>query len=88
MHLAELIQDEMNERGWTITDLVMHMGPHFSEEEWGVCQLSWELFFEVRTNDIVLGDTMAEQLEAAFDVPKAFFVAIHENWREARKATA
>ena len=48
IHLAEIIQDEMKERNWDIDALVMHMGPHFTEQDWGICKLSWEMFFEVR----------------------------------------
>lgn len=85
-HLAEIIEDEMNERGWTITDLVMNMGPHYSECDWGICQLSWELFLSVRTPDVVLGDEMADQLETAFDAPAAFFTELHEAWRKEQTA--
>jgi hypothetical protein len=55
-HLAELLEEEMAERGWTITDLVMNMGPHFSAEDWGICQLSWDLFFAVREPYVILGN--------------------------------
>jgi hypothetical protein len=82
-HLADLIQEEMQERGWTITDLVMNMGPHFSSREWGICQLSWELFFACREKDMVLDETMANQLSDAFDVSPAFFSRYHELWRKA-----
>jgi len=85
LHLADIIEEEMKERGWSITDLVMHMGPHFTEKDWGITQLSWEMFFAVRDPDIALGEVMAEQLEAAFDVDRAFFVNLHEAWRKSMK---
>jgi plasmid maintenance system antidote protein VapI len=81
-HLAELIEEEMAERGWTITDLVMNMGPHFSQEEWEICQLSWDLFIAVREPYVILGNEMAEQLSTAFGVSAKFFTSFHENWRK------
>jgi plasmid maintenance system antidote protein VapI len=80
-HLAELLEEEMRERGWEIVDLVMNMGPFYSEEERGICQLSWEMFFASRTPDVILGDVMAEQLSTAFGVSKKFFLSFHESWR-------
>ena len=84
-HLADLIQEEMKERNWDITDLVINMGPHYSEHDWGVCQLSWELFFACRDKDVLLGETMANQLGAAFDVNPKFFSSYHEIWRKYSK---
>jgi plasmid maintenance system antidote protein VapI len=81
-HLAEIIEEEMRERGWTITDLVMNMGPFADEREWGICQLSWEMFLEVREPCVVLGDVMAQQLADAFDVDPQFFTNLHEVWRK------
>ena len=83
VHLAEIIQDEMKERGWSMTDLVMNMGPFFTERDWGICQLSWEFFFSAREPYVVLGDTMAKQLATAFDVSPEFFTNLHEGWRKA-----
>ena len=83
-HLADLIKEEIAERKWSITDLVMNMGPHYSEKDWDVCQLSWEMFLEVREPYIVLGDVMAQQLADAFDVDPQFFVNYHEAWRKAQ----
>ena len=83
VHLAEIIEDEMKERGWSMDDLVMNMGPFYTEEGWGIAKLSWEFFFAGREmRDVVLGDVMAEQLSAAFGVSPQFFTAFHENWRK------
>lgn len=81
-HLADVIHEEMDQRRWTITDLIMNMGPHFSREEWGICQLSWEMFFAVRDPNVVLGDVMAEQLATALGMSAKFFTNFHESWRE------
>lgn len=81
LHLAEVIQDEMRERGWDLDRLVMEMGPHYSAEEWGICKLSWELFLEVQEPNILLGEVMAQQLADAFGVSPEFFINLHEEWR-------
>ena len=81
-HLAELLEEEMAEREWTITDLVLNMGPHFSDKEWGICQLSWEMFLAVREPGILLGEEMAEQLGISFDINPSFFTNFHEAWRK------
>jgi hypothetical protein len=80
-HLADLIKEEMDERGWTIGDLVMNMGPHFSETKWQICRLSWEMFFEIREPYVVLDQSMAQQLADAFGVNPHFFMNYHEAWR-------
>lgn len=82
VHLADIVQDEMRERGWSLDTLVMNMGPFFTEQDWGVCKLSWEMFFAIREPYVVLGDTMAQQLADAFDVSPEFFTNLHEGWRK------
>ena len=82
-HLAELLEEEMKERGWSMTDLVMNMGPFFSEAEWNICQLSWDLFFNVKESYVLLGEPMAQQLSDALGVSPKFFLSFHEAWRKA-----
>lgn len=67
-HLADLIQEEMKERGWDLDALVMNMGPFYSERDYGICKLSWEMFFAVRGTGIILGDQMAQQLSNALSI--------------------
>lgn len=82
-HLAELIEEEMRERNWDITDLVMNMGLHEDEKTWAVCQLSFEMFLALRDNpNVVLGEHMAQQLGDAFDVTPSFFTNYHDMWRK------
>ncbi len=83
VHLAEIIQDEMKERGWILGDIIWRMGPHSSVKDHDICKLSWEFFFNVRTPDVVLGDVMANQLATAFGCSAQFFTNFHENWRKA-----
>lgn len=81
-HLADLIEEEMLERNWDITDLVMNMGPHADEKDWAVCQLSFEMFLTLRDNpNVILGEHMARQLGDAFDITPSFFTSYHEMWR-------
>lgn len=82
-HLAELIEEEMRERGWTMHDLVMHMGPHEDEKAWGICELSFEMFLALTDNpNVILGEHMAQQLGDAFDVTPSFFTNYHDMWRK------
>jgi hypothetical protein len=87
-HLAELLEEEMTERKWTLDDLVMYMGPHFSQKDWYICKLSWEMFFAVREPGIILGDEMAQQLADALGVSKSFFTNFHEAWRKSQTREA
>lgn len=84
IHLTEVLEEEMKERGWGMQELIMNMGPFYSEKEWAIAELSWELFFEVRDKNVVLGEKMAQQLADAFDISPRFFIDFHENWRKAR----
>lgn len=84
LHLAEIIEDEMRERKWTLTDLVNHMGPFADKHAYGVTHLAWEFFLNVRQPDIILGDKMARELATAFNVDAAFFTNLHENWRKSQ----
>lgn len=85
IHLAELIEEEMQERGWDMTQLIMNMGPFEDEKSWGICELSWEMFLCIRTADVILGEPMAIQLGDAFGITPKFFTNFHEAWREANK---
>jgi hypothetical protein len=84
MHLAELLEEEMAERKWDMDSLVINMGPFFTEHEWQVAHLSWEMFFAIREPNVLLGDHMAEQLGDAFSISPKFFTNFHEMWRAAQ----
>ena len=84
VHLAELIEEEMCERGWDLDRHVMEMGPFFTKQDWGICKLSWEMFLTVREPYVLLGDVMAGQLGDAFGVSPRFFLNFHEMWRKSQ----
>jgi len=82
IHPAEIILDEMRERGWDIDRLASEMVSPGNAKEWGVTRLSWEMYLEVREPYVLLGDHMAGQLKKAFGVDTQFFLNLHENWRK------
>ena len=87
MHLAELIEDELKERGWTLDELVNAGGPYASSREWSISRLSWDFYFaaaEMNDPVISLGSRGAEELGRAFDIDPQFFLDFHEAWRKAQ----
>lgn len=88
-HPSVFIKEEMAERGWSLDDLVMNMGPHFSEKDWGICKLSWEMYLEIgpENANMTLGQEMADELGDAFDVNPQTFLNLHESWMRAHDRT-
>ena len=84
IHLAEVIDDELAERGWTLDTVMLNSGPYADENEWGITMLTLELFMNLRTPDLLMDDTVANTFAAAFDISPAFFWSFHNNWREAQ----
>lgn len=81
-HLAEILQEEMDERGWTKDDLALRMGP--THDDFGINRLALDLFMEVRKPNVILG-AMDVQFAIAFGVSKEFFNNLHEAWRAAQR---
>lgn len=88
IHPAEIILEEMATRGWDHDALINAMGPFTDDEQWGITHLAFEMYFEVRQTDVILGEHMAEQLGRAFDVDPRLFLNMHEQWRAAVMAVA
>ena len=82
MHLAELIEDELRERGWDLDIMTTMAGPYESIEEWDISRVAWDFFMEVREPYMLLGARGAEELGRAFDVSPQFFLNFHESWRK------
>jgi hypothetical protein len=82
MHLAELIEDELQERGWDLDRLTDEAGPYDSEHEWQVSRAAWDFFMEVREPNMLLGDRGSIELGKAFDIDPQFFLNFHESWRQ------
>ncbi len=84
-HPSEIIQDEMNHRGWDKFDLAIRMGgdPHRNI-------LALDIYFIVgptRTN-CRIGQTMAYQLAVAFDVSHQYFLNLETAWLAAQRIEA
>lgn len=86
-HVAELIEQELKERGWTVNDFVFRMKRYESQRDWALHQLAVELFLAVRERDVPLTREMAEQFGLALDVSPEFFLNMHEAWRQHRAVT-
>ena len=82
MHLAELIDEELAERGWSLDDLTDKAGPYPNQLEWSISRCAWDLFMELRYPNMLLGQRAAEELGRAFDVDPQFFLNFHEAWRK------
>jgi hypothetical protein len=81
IHLAEVIEEELKERGWTLYDVMLNSGPYADEKEWLVTRATLDLFMAIRTSSILMDDTVANTFGAAFDISPKFFWAFHNNWR-------
>ena len=84
-HPSVFIKEEMAERGWTLLDTVLRMKRYDSAKELGTALLSWEMYLEIgpQNRNMELGDEMAQELAAAFDVNPQTFLNLHESWKVA-----
>jgi plasmid maintenance system antidote protein VapI len=84
-HPADIIQDEMKERGWDLNAMVDAM-EIADERDRNIARLAFEGYFTVRAANIILGERMAEMLGIAFGAPSQFWLDLHEQWRAAALA--
>ena len=80
-HLAEYLEEEMQERGWSLDDLAFRMCG-IDPKEWAVTRLAIEFFMEIREPNVILGEPMGTQLGKAFGVSPEFLNNLHEAWRK------
>ena len=80
-HPAIFIQEELDERGWTLRDLVFRMRRYESEKDWAVNMLAFELYMAVREKGVLLGEEMAHDLSVAFGTSVEFWVNLDAAWR-------
>lgn len=78
-HLAVLIEEEMEVRGWTAAVLVRKMDMTADRRQMAINALALDMFLEVRCPNMRLG-IMAEQFGRAFDVSPYFFTNMHNAW--------
>ena len=81
-HTSVFIQEELDERGWSLRDLVFRMRRYDSEKDWAINLLAIEMFMCVHEKNILLDQQMADELGLAFDVNPQFFLNLHESWRK------
>lgn len=79
VHPSELIQEELDERGWTRDDLALRMGGATS-----LNRLTLDMYFDVGPNEpnLLLGEETSRQLAKAFGVSPKFFLDLHSAWRD------
>lgn len=80
VHLSVILQEELDERGWTIRDLALRMGGDWNEV--GHNQLALEMYFEVHDKSIIIGKVLAKGLSKAFGVSPQLFINADEAWRK------
>jgi hypothetical protein len=85
-HPAEIIEEELQERDWTLDDVMLNSGPYYEQKEYGITRLALELYLTVRETDILMDDTVAGALSRALDISPGFFWSLHNNWRVAEIA--
>jgi hypothetical protein len=84
-HPSVFIKEEMEERGYSLRDVVFRMKRYESEKEWSIAYLAVEMYMEVGPTDknIILGD-MAEEFATAFGVSAELFKNLEASWRQAQ----
>ena len=84
--MADIIWDELDERGWSIAELASRMG-HTDPKEISVDHLAVELFLACSEDpDILLGDELATGLSNAFGTSKRMWANLDKSRRERLKA--
>lgn len=85
-HPSVFISEELAVRGWTLRDLVFRMRRYDSESDWAHNMLAVEMYMAVHDPNLLLGEEMARDLGAAFDVNPRTFLNLHESWRRWKTA--
>ena len=82
-HPSVFIREEMNERGYSLKDVVFRMRRYESESDWATQCLAVEKYMVCGPLDknIVLGP-MAEEFAAAFGVNSELFTNLEKSWRQ------
>lgn len=73
-HLADVIMDELEARGWYEEDAAARM-----DGDYWINLLALEMFLSVRRRDVVLAK-QGEDFAKAFGVQRVFFDVLHERW--------
>jgi len=84
-HPSVFIKDELEERKWSVHDLVFRMRRYDSEKDWGINCLAVEMYLEVHEPGVILSCAMAMQFGDAFGISAEMFLNLDAAWREAQK---
>lgn len=76
-HLADLIREELTERGWSDVRFAYEMQTDTPAQS----LLEWQLFDAVREPNILLDDTQIRAFSTALGVSEQFLRNYHEAWR-------
>ncbi len=75
-HISEMLQEEMDARGWTRDDVYERMGYDSTD----CC--TFDLLMDVKDKNMLMGPREAQSLCDAFSIPDpAFFIGVYEAWR-------
>ena len=75
-HLSEMLQEEMDARGWTRQDVYDRLGYD------SVDCCAFDLLMEVKDKNLLMGKREAQALADAFGIDDPeFFIRMHEAWR-------
>jgi plasmid maintenance system antidote protein VapI len=83
IHPSEIIQDELDARGWDLDDLAIRMAP----KDFGVTRLALDFYFIIGPESINcrIGKEMAYQMSKAFGVSEEVFIDLENLWIETIK---
>lgn len=79
--LAEMLADEMIERGWQTEDVALAMGPQ-TEEQFAKDLLAVNLLMCVQKDKLLIGDRLFAGLAKAFGVDEQYLRNLDQAWRQ------
>jgi hypothetical protein len=75
-HISEIIQDEMDARGWTRADVYERLG----YDKVDCC--AFDLLMDVRDKNLLMGQREDQALQDAFGInDPGFFIRLYYAWR-------
>lgn len=81
-HPSIYIKDELQERGWTLQDLVFRMRRYEGTKDWALNMLAMEMYMAVKEPNIIIDQRMATELGTAFGVSPELWLNLDRLWHE------
>ena len=78
--VADMIEEELQERNWTLQDLVSRFG-NADKKEAQLDLLAMQMMMAVRNRSVLLGE-LSKKLSRAFGVSEEFFSNMEKGYRE------